>query len=282
MLSGKREHVLIGLQLAAAAVHVDKPEPSAGSSSSAGRLAVRVWTTLVEGNSVKILGKVLGMRRRNKEGTLEYGTKDPLDKPDIRHAALHLVTPLLSLPAFHSQTKMILPAMYNNIQGDPPISIYRLLTGLWDAINGPSIGISRRAALALLDENAIEKLLGLVNREDVDPISGKTVGDLALAFLDAATTVPGRGICFPDEGWYPRRTESDKNVTEEGEERGGRDWKEGRMRKGLHNRILSNVVRKLGSRVVDDQGKVGDWVIKVLHACPEIIAGYVILEFTRS
>lgn len=28
-----------------------------------------------------MLGKVLGMRRRNKEGTVGYGSKDPLDRP---------------------------------------------------------------------------------------------------------------------------------------------------------------------------------------------------------
>ena len=78
--SGKRDHVLLGLRLAASAVQVDLPDPSA-PGYGAGRLALKVWNVLVEGNSVKILGKVLGMRRRNKEGTVEYGSKDPLDRP---------------------------------------------------------------------------------------------------------------------------------------------------------------------------------------------------------
>ena len=156
------------------------------------------------------------------------------------------------------------------MHGDPPITIYRLLTGLWAAIAGPSPGIARRTALALLDENALEKLIDLLNREDVDPTSGKSVGAMVSAFLEATTTVPGRGICFTDQGWYPRQG------AEEGEEDMGAYNKrrdEGRMRKGLHNRILSNVVRNLGSKVVDGQGRVGEWVIKVLQACPEIVAG---------
>jgi hypothetical protein len=35
----------------------------------------------VEGGSVRGLGKVLAMRRRNKDGSAEYPDKDPLDKP---------------------------------------------------------------------------------------------------------------------------------------------------------------------------------------------------------
>jgi len=273
--SGKRDHVLLGLQLAAAAIHVDLPDASAGPSGSAGRLAAKVWQVLVDGGSAKIMGKLLGMRRRNKEGTVAYNpSKDPLDKPDIRHAALHLILPLLSLPALHAHAKSILPGLYNGLAGDPPMTIYRVLTGIWTAINGPSAGLSRKTAIALLDENAIEKLLELVNREVVEPTTGKTVGEMTLAFLDVTTTIPGQGICFPDEGWYPRR--NDRNEEDDEDATGAsnvRDWREGRMRRGLHNRILSNVVRKLGARVVDDQGRIGDWVIKVLQACPEIVAG---------
>ena len=192
---------------------------------------------------------------------------------DIRHAALHILIPLFPLSAFHAHGKTILPAIYNNMQSDPPVTIYRILTGLWSAIAGPSPGIARRTALALLDENALEKLLDLVEREDVDPTSDKTVGDLTMAFLESTTTVPRQGICFPDEGWYPRKSgDGDENDEDLGGS--GRRRDENKMRKGLHNRILSNVVRKLGAKVVDGQGRVGDWVIKVLQACPEIVAGY--------
>lgn len=125
-----------------------------------------------------------------------------------------------------------------------------------------------------MDENALENLLGLLNRLDVESTSGKSVGDMTMAFLEATTTIPGRGICFPDEGWYPRRSKDVDETTaqEDTVEVYGRAA-EGKMRKGLHNRILSNVIRKLGSKVVDDQGRIGDWAIKVLHACPELVAG---------
>ncbi len=60
------------------AVNVDPPDPSTPSS---GRLALGVWNALVEGGTVKGLGKVLGMRRRNKDGSGDYSEKDPLDRP---------------------------------------------------------------------------------------------------------------------------------------------------------------------------------------------------------
>ena len=292
--SGKREHVLLGLQLVSLAVHVDPPNPATGSShGSSGRLAIKVWSMLVEGGSARIIGKILGMRRRNKEGMAQYGTKDPMDRPgkelditglesaahsttDIRHAALHLILPLLSLPAFHAHAKTIIPSVYSNLSADPPITIYRILTALWSAITGPSGGLARRSALALLDENAVEHLLSLLSQEVIESTSGRTVADMTMCFLVGVTATPGQGICFPDEGWYPRWSADDKLRELEGEgdgmERGGRN-KDGKMRKGLHNRILSNVVKKVGARAVGGNGKVGDWVIEVLQACPELVAG---------
>lgn len=39
----------------------------------------------MEGGTAKGLGKVLGMRRRNKERLGDYGDKDPLDRPGTLH-----------------------------------------------------------------------------------------------------------------------------------------------------------------------------------------------------
>ena len=74
--------MLAGLSLAAAAVNVEKPDPtSSTSSSSTGRLATKVWAVLLEGGSVRGLGKQLGMRRRRKDGSAVYDEADPMDKP---------------------------------------------------------------------------------------------------------------------------------------------------------------------------------------------------------
>ena len=77
--SQSRDHALIGLRLAASAVHADSP--SDGSSFYSSTTSSKVWMCLVEGGSLRMLGKLMGMRKRNKEGVLGYGTSDPLDKP---------------------------------------------------------------------------------------------------------------------------------------------------------------------------------------------------------
>jgi len=145
--------------------------------------------------------------------------------------------------------------------------------------------MARRTALNLLDENAIEKFVDLLSRDDKDPTIGLGVGEMVLRFLEDLTTVPGKGVCFPDEGWYPRKNDADLrfgavsgNLEEEDDEK-GRGFDDGngkgRGRRGLHNRILSNVIRRLGGKVMEDTGRVGEWVVKVLAACPEIVAGCV-------
>ncbi|OXG21306.1 nucleolar pre-ribosomal-associated protein 1 [Cryptococcus neoformans Tu259-1] len=262
--SGKRDDVYHGLLLAAVSMSVDSPS----TSSTSGRLGMKLWNTLVEGGAVRGFGKQMGMRRRNKEGMVGYGDRDPLDKPDIRHLILRIILPLFPSPSFQPHAKTILPPLYSNLAADPPITVLRILTALWAAISSPSFGLNRRVSLILFQERSIEALWGQLGRDDVEEKSGKKVGELVRAFLEGITATPGKGVCFPDEGWYPRQMDDSK----EGDNKvgnGGDTW-----RKGLHNRILGNVVRKVGNKVVDDEGIVGEWMIEVFRACPELVSGY--------
>jgi hypothetical protein len=80
--SGKREQVLPGLALASAAMNAEPLDPgSVAIQGASGRLALNVWSMLAEGGSSKMLGRLLVMRRRNKDGVAEYGDKDPMDRP---------------------------------------------------------------------------------------------------------------------------------------------------------------------------------------------------------
>ncbi|TYJ56309.1 hypothetical protein B9479_003000 [Cryptococcus floricola] len=268
ILSAKKDDAYHGLLLASAAMTVDPPTVLPSSSSSSGRIGMKLWSTLVEGGSVRNLGKQMGMRRRNKDGMVAYGEKDPLDKPDIRHLILRLISPLFSTSPFQPHARSLLPPLYSNLASDPPITIFRVLSSLWAAMTSQSGGFNRRVSLILFQERSIEALWNLLGNENVEKTSGKTVGELVYSFLIGITATPGKGVCFVDEGWYPRRAEGDKK-DDERKESSNDAW-----RKGLHNRILGNVVRKVGTQVVDEDGIVGDWMIRVFEACPELVSGY--------
>ena len=159
------------------------------------------------------------------------------------------------------------------MQTDPPVTVRRILEALWSAIMIPTPGVARKTALSLIDERACEVFLQLLDREDVDALSGKSVADMTLSYLEGVTGTPGRGICFEDEGWYRRQSGDDENDDDEDRTQ--------QRRRDLHNRILSNVVRKVGSKAID-QPRTGHWVVKVLQACPELVAEYGGFHFSDS
>lgn len=87
--------------------------------------------------------------------------------------------------------------------------------------------------------------------------------DLVHHYLLAICTCPGTGICFKDKGWYPRDAGPDYVDAKEDEE----------LRKGtgkIHNRILAYVLKSLK---VNEDSRQQDLAIKILAACPELIAG---------
>ena len=87
--------------------------------------------------------------------------------------------------------------------------------------------------------------------------------DLVHHFLLAISTRPGTGICFKDRGWYPRETELDDVASKEVDmmKRTGR----------IYNRILANVLKILK---VNEDSRQQELAIKILEACPELVAGF--------
>jgi nucleolar pre-ribosomal-associated protein 1 len=94
---------------------------------------------------------------------------------------------------------------------------------------------------------------------DVDHIPS----DLVHHFLLAISTRPGTGICFKDRGWYPRETDPDDVALKEDDtiKRTGR----------IYNRILANVLKTLK---VNEDSRQQELAIKILEACPELVAGF--------
>ena len=82
--------------------------------------------------------------------------------------------------------------------------------------------------------------------------------DLLHHFLLAISTHPGTGICFRDNGWYPR---------EEGSESGGGD---GKRRGRIYNKILANFLKTLK---MNEDLRQQELAVKIMAACPELVAG---------
>ncbi|KAJ7075360.1 ribosome 60S biogenesis N-terminal-domain-containing protein [Mycena crocata] len=85
--------------------------------------------------------------------------------------------------------------------------------------------------------------------------------DLAHHFLLAICTRPGIGICFKDQGWYPRKSETD-NVPDE--ELRSRD-KSGK----IYNKILANILKTLK---VNENLRQQELALKIMAACAELVA----------
>ena len=82
-------------------------------------------------------------------------------------------------------------------------------------------------------------------------------------YLLAICTRPGIGICFKDKGWYPRETDPDCVGPREDE-----DSRNGTGK--IHNKILANVLKLLK---VNEGARQQELAIKILSACPELVAG---------
>lgn len=252
-----------------------------------------------------MLPKLLSMRRK---GGFAVDT-DPLDRPgeflissqhrnslltflntDIRHLTLRFMEPFFSHPLFLAASKQIIAPLFSNLKDDPPLTLYRIFQALWSHLNASgSPGVNRRTAVALLTEQAIEGILKVYGRDNADEATSQT-GDATPAetahqFLLKTCTKPGMGICFPDQGWYKRKGKArltdvmtgDKwedsaiGTVEEDEDASRREG--GIFGIGMvHNKVLGNVVRKVGPKTVDD-ARMAQLVELILKACPELVAG---------
>ncbi|KAJ9109209.1 hypothetical protein QFC21_000538 [Naganishia friedmannii] len=298
--SNYRDHAQLGMGLTTALAYVDPSMISSlsttsitasnrGSDSSAHvtRLTLKVWTTLADGGCLKALPKLLSMRRKGGFAI----DSDPLDRPDIRHLTVHFLLAYLSHPLFLAASKQLIPPLFANMKDDPPLTLYRIFQALWNNLNASgSPGVNRRTAVALLTEQSIEgilRLYGRDNREEATVRTGNTTpAEMAHEFLLKTCTKPGVGICFPDQGWYKRKGKAklaELLTGTDGEAAGlgfdDEEEQEGRKEAGIfgigmvHNKVLGNVVRKVGPKTVDD-ARMAQLVEQVLRACPELVAGY--------
>lgn len=72
------------------------------------------------------------------------------------------------------------------------------------------------------------------------------------------------GLCFRDRGWYPRDSDTDALVPVDGDETGTKSGK-------IFNKMLANILKGLQ---VNEDPRQQELALKILTACPELVAGY--------
>lgn len=111
------------------------------------------------------------------------------------------------------------------------------------------------------------QLIKLYDRMTTESAEAEHVpADLVHHFLLATCTRPGVGICFKDRGWYPRESDGDDRAAR------GDDGPSGPKTGKIYNKILSNVLKTLK---VNDDMRQQELALKIMTACPELVAGYV-------
>lgn len=261
------------------------------------RWAGRVWEALAGAGGVnaKVWGKLLAMKRKMSGAGAEAGGRpkkgsvgNPFATPDIRVLTLNFLLSLLLAP--HLPTKLailgqssVVKAMFKPIIEDHPAVVQRLLQGWWE-VWFLEKRIARGTKLSAFGADVVGEIVKLytssaASNKTTGPGEGEgyTSRELAHHFLVAILTKPGEGLCFKDQGWYPRGTESLDLLDDEDQGAGskGRGGTAAAHTSGVHNKVIREVLRSIGSDgLVGDEDGVAQLVLKVLESCPELVAGY--------
>lgn len=91
--------------------------------------------------------------------------------------------------------------------------------------------------------------------------------DVVHHFLLAICTRPGQGICFKDRGWYPRETDDYSAIEEDAVSQ-----RKSTISGKVHNKILTKLLPTLK---VNEDARQQELALKILLACPELVAGFV-------
>ncbi|KAH8115698.1 ribosome 60S biogenesis N-terminal-domain-containing protein [Phellopilus nigrolimitatus] len=189
---------------------------------------------------VKVFHKLLYMRRKGKDGE-----HDILARPDIR-----------TLSMFLEQHRDIFLSIFKGLNADPHLVVRYVLEVLWTNL-WQDQKVKRTLKVGLFGETTVQHLLKLYERSAQEGSDPEHVpADVVHHFLLAICTHRGVGICFADNGWYPRR-----DADAETNQKGGK----------FHNKILANTLKTLK---VNDDARQQELALKVLRACPELVAGY--------
>ncbi|KAF9480206.1 hypothetical protein BDN70DRAFT_833085 [Pholiota conissans] len=220
------------------------------------------------GWEIKSLPKLLNMRRKTHG---ENDTMDPLSRPDIRTLYILFLLSFVDAgsssqikTAFLEQHREPFFAMFKGLVHDHYSLARRILEVCWAGIWSDA-KVKRTLKVGLFNEITLGHLFKLYDRtQSDDENEDHILANLVHHFLLAICTRPGVGICFKDRGWYPREAVGDDLLANE---------EDGTTRKGgkIYNKILANILKTLK---VNEDSRQQELAIKILAACPELVAGY--------
>ncbi|EJT99629.1 hypothetical protein DACRYDRAFT_95959 [Dacryopinax primogenitus] len=218
--------------------------------------------------------KLLSMRRKGNMNP----TDDPIRHPDIRTSYILFLlsfltpsTPSSLKQSFLSQ-KDTFTAIFRDLRRDHTAIIRKVLEVSWGGI-WEDRRVRRTAKISVFNEWLLNQILRLYERGDNDdPSQPFSPADLAHHFLLAICTRPGVGVCFPDNGWYPRESEfgeENEVAIDDGDIEAGQGHSSRKAR--LYNIILANFIKVLK---VGEDARQQELALKILEACPELVAAY--------
>ncbi|EJD00768.1 uncharacterized protein FOMMEDRAFT_169024 [Fomitiporia mediterranea MF3/22] len=206
---------------------------------------------------IKNFHKLLYMRRR-KEKDPGY---DILAKPDIRTLTLQFILSFISSAspikaAFLEQHRDIFLSLFKGLDADPYPVIQFTLELLWTKL-WQDQKIKRTLKVGLFGEKTIQQLIKLYERSEQEGSNaGQVPADVVHHFLLAICTHRGIGVCFNDNGWYPRK-ENEGDTLQKKEK--------------IYNKILANVLKMLK---ISEDARQQELALKICRACPELVSGY--------
>ncbi|KAF8185167.1 ribosome 60S biogenesis N-terminal-domain-containing protein [Pholiota molesta] len=220
------------------------------------------------GWEIKSLPKLLNMRRKTHG---ENDTTDPLLRPDIRTLYVLLLLSFVDAgsssqikTAFLEQHREAFLAMFKGLVHDHYSLARKILEVCWAGIWSDA-KVKRTLKVGLFNETTLGHLFKLYDRTQSDDDDEDHIpANLVHHFLLAICTRPGVGICFKDRGWYPREMEGDDLLPKEDDESARKGGK-------IYNKILANILKTLK---VNEDSRQQELALKILSACPELVAGY--------
>ncbi|KAI8146468.1 ribosome 60S biogenesis N-terminal-domain-containing protein [Fennellomyces sp. T-0311] len=147
-------------------------------------------------------------------------------------------------------------AVFNGIEEDAYLLAEEILTTAKAHII-EDYSIPRPVKSFFFSSFILEKIAKLYARAEPERVAAeetKIPADLAHEFLMSVCTVPGFGLCYKDEGWYPMT-----NI------------EQGKGTDKAQNRALSKF---LSSLKPSDDMRQQEMVRKILSACPSLVQGY--------